>query len=125
MKTSIFQACPFANIQWGLLHLLGESTPAPAVAGWLAAIVRVTMRLLGVHIFQVHPGRLVAGSPQSPAPPPSFYRSVALLQGGSPALGLDGGIVYAFSGCLSSPAAFSMQSLGFGQEASRVFRLGD
>jgi hypothetical protein len=124
MKTSIFQACPFANIQWGLLHLLGESTPAPAVAGWSTAI-RVAVRLLEMHPFQVYPGQWVAGSPQSPAPSPSLYRSVASLQGGSPALSLGGGIVYAFSGCLSSPVAFSMQSLSFSQEASRVFRPWD
>jgi hypothetical protein len=133
MKTSIFRACPFANIQSGLLHLLGESTPAPAVAGWSTANVHVTMRLSEMHPFQVHPERWVADSLQSPTPPPSFYRSVALLQGGSPALSLDEGIVcsfgangvYAFSVCLSSPAAFSMQSLSFGQEASRAFRPGD
>jgi hypothetical protein len=62
-----------------------------------------------------------------------LYRSVALLQGGSPAqshekgivcpLGADG--VGAFSGRLSPPAAFSMQSLSFSQEAFRVFRPED
>jgi hypothetical protein len=133
MKTSIFRACPFAIIQWGLLHLLGESAPAPVVAGWTTANVHVTMRLLEMRPIQVCPERWVVDSLQSPAPPPSFYRSVALLQGGSPALSHDEGIVCplgangvdAFSGCLSTPAAFSMQSLSFGQEASRVFRPED
>jgi hypothetical protein len=58
-----------------------------------------------------------------------LYRSVALCQGGFPAqsheegiicpLGADG--VGAFSGRLSPPAPFSMQSLSFSQEAFRVF----
>jgi hypothetical protein len=62
-----------------------------------------------------------------------FYRSVALLQGDSPALSHEEGIVCplgaigvdAFSGRLSTPAAFSMQSLSFSQEAFRVFRPED
>jgi hypothetical protein len=95
--------------------------------------VHVAMHLLEMRPIQVFPERWVADSLQSPAPPPSFYRSVALLQGGSPALSQDEGIVCpvgangvdAFTGCLSTPAAFSMQSLSFSQEAFRVFRQED
>jgi hypothetical protein len=62
-----------------------------------------------------------------------LYRSVALLQGGSPAQSHEEGIVCpfgadgvgAFSGCLFPPAAFSMQSLSFSQEAFQVFRPED
>jgi hypothetical protein len=58
-----------------------------------------------------------------------FYRSVALLQGGSPGLSHDEGIVCplganevdAFFMLSHTPAAFSMQSLSFSQEAFRVF----
>jgi hypothetical protein len=62
-----------------------------------------------------------------------LYRSVALLQGSSPAQSHEEGIVCplgangvgAFAGRMSPPAAFSMQSLSFSQEAFRVFRPED
>jgi hypothetical protein len=93
-STFISQVYPFAVTQWGLLHLLGESSPAPVVAGWTTINVHVAMLLLDMRPIQVCPERWVADSLQSPAPPPSFYRSVALLQGVSPALSHDEGIVY-------------------------------
>jgi hypothetical protein len=80
-STSIFQVYPFAVIQWGLLHLLVESAPAPVVAGWTTVNVNVAMHLLEMRPIQVCPERWVADSLRSSAPPPSFYRSVALLQG--------------------------------------------
>jgi hypothetical protein len=129
---SIFQVYPFAVIQWGLLRLLGESAPASEVAGWTTVNVHVAMHLLEMRPIQVCPQRWVADSLQSPASPP-LVRSVALLQGGSPAQSHEEGIVCplgaigvgAFSGRLSSPAAFFMQSLSFSQEAFRVFQPED
>jgi hypothetical protein len=130
---SIFQVCPFAIIQWGLLHLLGESAPAPEVAGWTTVIVHVAMHLLEMRPIKyvLSGGLLILFSLQLLHL--RLYRSVALLQGGSPALSHEEGIVCplgangvdASSGRLPTPAAFSMQSLSFSQEAFRVFRPED
>jgi hypothetical protein len=79
-SASIFQVYPFAVVQWGLLHLLGESAPAPEVAGWTTVNVHVAMHLLERPI-QVCPDRWVADSLQSPALLLCFYRSVALRRG--------------------------------------------
>jgi hypothetical protein len=132
-SASVFQVYLFAVVQWGLLHLLGESTPAPEVTGWTTVNVHVTMHLLEMRpiTYVLSGGLLILLSLQLLHL--CLYRSVALLQGGSPAqsheegivcpLGADG--VCAFSGRLSSPADFSMQSLSFSQEAFRVFRPED
>jgi hypothetical protein len=89
------------------------------------------------HLFgdvphQVCPERRVAVSLQSPASPPSLQVS-GIISGGSPAQSCKEGVncllgayrVDAFSGCLSPPATFSVQSLSFNQEAFRVFRPED
>jgi hypothetical protein len=126
----------FAVVQWGLLHLLGESTPAPEVTGWMTVNVHVAMHLLEMHPIKyvLSGGLLILFSLQLlHLLHLRLYRSVALLQGGSPAQSHEEGIVCpfgadgvgAFSGCLSHPAAFSMQSLSFSQEAFRVFRPED
>jgi hypothetical protein len=124
---------PFAVVQWGLLHLLGESTLAPEVTGWTTVIIHVAM-----HLSEMRPikyvlsgGLLILFSLQLLHL--HLYRSVAFLQGGSPVQSHVEGIgcplradgVGAFSGRLSPPAAFSMQSLSFSQEAFRVFRPED
>ena len=81
MKTSIFGACLFANIQWGLLHLLGESAPAPEVAGWTTVNVHVAMHLLEVRPIKyvLSGGLLILFSLQLLLL--CFFRSVAILQG--------------------------------------------
>jgi hypothetical protein len=66
-----------AVVQWGLLHLLGESAPAPEVAGWTRVNVHVAMRPI-----QVCPERWVADSLQSPASPPSFLQVSCITSGG-------------------------------------------
>jgi hypothetical protein len=133
MKTSIFQACPFAIFQWGLLHLLGESAPAPVVAGWTTANVHVAMRLLEVRPIKyvLSGGLLILFSLQLLHL--RFYRSVAFLQG-VPLHKATRRVLTVlsepveltpFSGRLSPPAAFSVQCLSFNQEAFRVFRPED
>jgi hypothetical protein len=82
--TSIFQVYPFAVIQWGLLHLLGESAPAPEVAGWTTVNVHVAMLLLEMRPIQVCPERWVADSLQSPAPPPSLLQVSGISAGEFP-----------------------------------------
>jgi hypothetical protein len=124
---------PSAVDQWGLLHLLGESTPAPEGTGWTTVYVYVAMHLLEMRPIKyvLSGGLLILFSLQLLHL--CLYRSVALLQGGSPVQSHEEGIVCplgangvgAFSGCLSPPAAFSMQSLSFSQEAFRVFRPED
>jgi hypothetical protein len=83
-SASIFQVYPFAIIQWGLLHLLGESAPAPEVAGWTTVNVHVAMRLLEMRLIQVCPERWVAYSLQSPASPPSSLQVSGITSGGFP-----------------------------------------
>jgi hypothetical protein len=132
MKASIFRVCPFAIIQWGPLHLSGESAPAPEVAGWMTVNVHVAMHLLEMRpiTYVLSGGLLILFSLQLLL---RFYRSVAFCQGGSPAQSHKGGIswplgsygVDAFPGCFSPPAAFSVQSLSFIQEAFQVFRPKD
>jgi hypothetical protein len=132
MKAFIFRVCPFAIIQWGPLHLLGESAPALEVAGWMTVNVHVAMRLLEMRPIKyvLSSGLLILFSLQLLL---CFSRSVAFLQGGFPAQSHEGGIfcplgaygVDTFSGCLSPPAAFSVQSLSFIQEAFQVFRPED
>jgi hypothetical protein len=85
MKASIFRVCPFAIIQWGLPHLLGESAPAPEVTGWTTVNVHVAMHLQ-MHLLEVSPikyvlsgGLLILFSLQFLHL--RFYRSVAFLQG--------------------------------------------
>jgi hypothetical protein len=46
-SASIFQVYPFAVVQWGLLHLIGGSAPAPEAAGWTTVIVHVASTFLG------------------------------------------------------------------------------
>jgi hypothetical protein len=129
---SISQVFPFAVVQWGLLHLLGESAPAPEVTGWRTVIVHVASTFFGDAPHQVCPERWVAVSLQSPASPPLLQVS-GIISGGSLAQSHKGDIncllraygVDAFSGRLSPPATFSVQSLSFNQEAFRVFRPED
>jgi hypothetical protein len=79
------------------------------------------------HLLEMRPIKHVLGgglSLQSPASPPSLQVSGIIL-GGSPAQSHKEGIncplraygVDAFSGCLSPPVTFSVQSLSFNQEA--------
>jgi hypothetical protein len=108
-SASIFQVYPFAVVQWGLLHLLGESTPAPEAAGWTTVIVHVAMHLLEMRPIKyvLGGGLLILFSLQLLHL--HLYRSVALLQGGFLAQSHEEGIncplgaygVDAFSGCLS------------------------
>jgi hypothetical protein len=81
---SVFQVYPFAVIQWGLLHLLGESAPAPEVAGWTTVNVYVARHLLGMRPFQVCPEWWVADSLQSPPSPPLFLQVSGITSGGFP-----------------------------------------
>jgi hypothetical protein len=81
-STSIFQVYPF--IQWGFLHLLGESAPAPEVAGWTTVNIHVAMLLLEMRPIQVCPERWVTNSLQSPAPPPSSLQVSGISAGGFP-----------------------------------------
>jgi hypothetical protein len=82
---------------------------------------------------QVCPERWVADSLQSPASPSSSLQVSGITSGGSPAQSHEEGIncplraygVDTFSGRLSPPAAFFVQSLSFNQEAFRVFRPED
>jgi hypothetical protein len=124
---------PFAVVQWGLLGLLGESTPAPEVTGWTTVIIHVAMHLVEMRPIKyvLSGGLLILFSLQLLHL--HLYSSVAFLQGGSAAQSHGEGIVCplgvggvgAFSGCLSPPAASSMQSLSFSQEAFQVFRRED
>jgi hypothetical protein len=133
MKASIFRVCPFAIIQWGFLHLLGESVPAPEVAGWMTVNVHVAMHLLEMRPIKyvLSGGLLTLFSPQLLHL--SFYRSVAFLQGVPLHKAtrriltvLSGPVeLTPFSGRLSPPAAFSVQCLSFIQKAFRVFRPED
>jgi hypothetical protein len=132
-SASIFQVYSFAVVQWGLLRLLGESTPAPEVTGWTTVNVHIAMHLLEMRPIKyvVSGGLLFLFSLQLLHL--HLYRSVALLLGGSPVQSHEESFVCplrangvgTFSGCLSTPAAFSMQSLSFSQEAFRVFRPED
>jgi hypothetical protein len=116
---------PFAVVQWGLLRLLGESTHAPEVTGWTTVIVRVAMHLLEMRPIKyvLSGGLLILFCLRLLHL--HLYRSMAFLQGGSPAQShregfvcpLGAGGVGAFSGRLSPSAAFSMQSLSFSREA--------
>jgi hypothetical protein len=83
-SASIYQVYPFAVIQWGLLHLLGESAPAPEVAGWTMVNVHVAMHLLEMCPIQVCSERWVADSLQSPASPPSSLQVSGVTSGGFP-----------------------------------------
>jgi hypothetical protein len=83
-SASIFQVYPFAVVQWGLLHLLGEFAPAPEVAGWTMVIVHVAMHLLEMRPIQVCPERWVADSLQSPASPPSSLQVSGITSRGFP-----------------------------------------
>jgi hypothetical protein len=91
--------------------------------------------LFGDAPHQVCPEQLsccAAVSLQSPASPPSLQVS-GIISGGSPEQSHKEGVncplgaygVDAFSGCLSPPATFSVQSLSFNQEVFRVFRPED
>jgi hypothetical protein len=88
--------------------------------------------LFGDAPHQVCPERWVAVSLQSPASLLSLQVS-GIISGGSPSQSHKEGIncplgaygVDAFSGRLSPPATFSVQSLSFNQEAFRVFRPED
>jgi hypothetical protein len=51
---SVLQVYPFAVVQWGLLHLLGESTLAPEVTGWTMVIVQVA-----IHLVEMRPIKYV------------------------------------------------------------------
>jgi hypothetical protein len=133
MKASIFRVCPFTIIQWGLPYLLGESAPAPEVAGWTTVNVHVVKLLLEIHPikFVLSGGLLILFSLQLLHL--RLYRSVAFLQG-VPLHKATRRVLTVlsepveltpFSGCLSPPAAFSVQWLSFNQEAFQVFRPED
>jgi hypothetical protein len=117
----------------GPLHLLGESTPAPEATRWMTVIVHIAIHLVEMLPikYDLSGGLLIFFSLQLLRL--HLYRSVAFLQRGSPARSLDEGVVCplgaggvcAFSGRLSPPAASSMQSLSFSQEAFQVFRPED
>jgi hypothetical protein len=130
MKASIFRVCPFAIIQWGLSHLLGESAPAPEVAGWTTVNVHVAMHLLEVRPIKyvLSGGLLILFSLQLLLL--CFFRSVSILQG-VPLHKATRRVLtilsepVEISGRLSPPAVFSVQCLSFNQEAFRVFRPED
>jgi hypothetical protein len=105
---------PFAVVQWGL-HL-GESTPALEMTRWSTVIVHVAVHLVEMRPikYDLSGGLLILFSLQLLRH--HLYRSVALLQRRFPCAvvcPLGAGGVCAFSGCHSSPAASSMQSLSF------------
>jgi hypothetical protein len=81
---SVFQVYPFAIVQWGLLRLLGESTPAPEVTGWTTVIVHVAMHLLEMRPIEyvLSGGLLILFSLQLlQLLHLHLFRSVASLQG--------------------------------------------
>jgi hypothetical protein len=122
---SIFQVYSFAVIQWGLLLLLGESAPAPEVAGWTTVNIHVAIHLLEMRPVQVCPEQWVADSLQSPASPPSFLQVSGITSGGFPCAKPRRGYCQPsrslWSWCLFQ-VAFLSQRLSFNQEAFQVFR---
>jgi hypothetical protein len=71
---------PFAVVQWGLLHLLGESAPAPEVTEWTTVIVYVASTFLEMRPIKyvLSGGLLFLFSFQLLR---LRYKSVALFQG--------------------------------------------